>query len=453
MNSIYILILVLIFQLGIVGCKKNSTSEDTPPQIIEAFPCEQGLSAGLYPCNRVGMFAHLTPEELGGYELNDIWGWKDQQTENLYAIVGLTDGISFVDITNPNKPIVVGNLDESRLSTKRINLNNFDNDLCKFGIGNTPRAKSMTKGSIWRDHKVFNDHLFVVSDAQDHGMQVFDLTRLREFDGEKLVFTEDAVYTEISNAHNIVINEETGFAYAVGATNIFGSNLANDCNDGGLHMIDINNPKSPTFAGCYRDSEPPRRQIDSPYIHDAQCVIYNGLDNEHINSEICFSAAERSVVITDVNDKANPITLGFSANPNVQYSHQGWLTEDHRFFIMNDELDEWNLGRTTKTHIFDVSDLDNPIFIDSFDHSTYAIDHNLYVKENQIFLTNYTAGLRILNFGDLSNMDLEETGFFDTQPSNNDVDFSGTWSSYPFFDNNMVIVSDISDGLFILKIS
>ena len=70
----------------------------------------------------------------------------------------------------------------------------------------------MTKGSIWRDHKVFNDHLFVVSDAQDHGMQVFDLTRLREFDGEKLVFTEDAVYTEISNAHNIVINEETGFA-------------------------------------------------------------------------------------------------------------------------------------------------------------------------------------------------------------------------------------------------
>ena len=46
------------------------------------------------------MFSHLTPEELGGYELNDIWGWKDQQTEKLYAIVGLTDGISFVDITN-----------------------------------------------------------------------------------------------------------------------------------------------------------------------------------------------------------------------------------------------------------------------------------------------------------------------------------------------------------------
>ena len=85
--------------------------------------------------------------------------------------------------------------------------------------------------------------------------------------------------------------------------------------------------------------------------------------------------------------------------------------------------------------------------------STYAIDHNLYIKENQIFLTNYTSGLRILSFGDLSNMDLEETGFFDTQPLNNDVDFSGTWSSYPFFDNNMVIVSDISDGLFILKVN
>lgn len=449
MNSKYISVVLMIIQLGMVGCERNITSEDSP----EAFPCENGLSAGLYPCNDVGMFSHLTPEELGGTQLNDIWGWKDQQTEKLYAIVGLTDAISFVDITNPNNPIVVGNLDESRLSTKRVNLNNFDNDLCKFGIGNTPRAKSMTKGSTWRDHKVYNNHLYIVSDAQDHGMQVFDLTRLREFDGEKLVFTEDAVYTKISNAHNIVINEETGFAYAVGATNTVGSDLVNDCNDGGLHMIDLSNPISPTFAGCYRDSEPPRRKSDSPYIHDAQCVIYNGLDNKHINSEICFSAAERSVVITDVTDKTNPMTLGFSAYPNVHYSHQGWLTEDHRFFIMNDELDELNLGRNTKTHIFDVNDLENPKFVGSFDHSTQSIDHNLYVKENQIFLTNYTAGLRVLNFGDLSKMELEETGFFDTQPLNNDIDFSGTWSNYPFFDNNIVIVSDISDGLFILKVN
>ena len=45
--------------------------------------------------------------------------------------------------------------------------------------------------------------------------------------------------------------------------------------------------------------------------------------------------------------------------PNVFYTHQGWLTEDQKFFIW-DELDELNGGKT-RTLVFDLNDLDNPL--------------------------------------------------------------------------------------------
>ncbi len=32
-----------------------------------------------------------------------------------------------------------------------------------------------TFGSSWRDIKVYQDHAFIVSEANQHGMQVFDL--------------------------------------------------------------------------------------------------------------------------------------------------------------------------------------------------------------------------------------------------------------------------------------
>ena len=415
------------------------------------YPCVNGLANDKYPCDKLDLHSHLSPSELGGTGLNDIWGWKDPVTQKLYAIVGLMDGISFVDITNPNVPIVVGLLGESKVSPKRLNLNSSDDDLCKYGLGSTQRAKSITEGSVWRDHKVYNDHLYIVSDAQAHGMQVFDLTQLRNYSDTRLSFTENYLYTKIANAHNIIINEQTGFAYIVGATNNVYYSGANECNNGGLHMVDLSNPVSPVYAGCYSDPTPPRRSAGSAYIHDAQCVIYNGSDSEYLGKELCFSFAEQSVVITDVTDKNNSITVGFTSNPNVQYTHQGWASEDHSFLIVNDELDEYNLGRETKTHIFDIKDLEKPSFVGSYIHSSKSIDHNLYVKNDKIYLTNYNSGLRVLEFGDLSTLDINEIAYFDSQPSKNSANFDGTWSNYPFFEEDIIIISDIYDGLFILK--
>ena len=43
-----------------------------------------------------------------------------------------------------------------------------------------------------------------------------------------------------------------------------------------------------------------------------------------------------------------------------------------------------------------------------------------------------------------------EVAFFDTFPGNDAIDFDGAWSVYPFLPSGTIIVSDISNGLFVL---
>ncbi len=467
MKSTYILLSILL--LVNWSCKDTPSDppiiEDDTEELVPTTPedrlikCDRGLINDYYPCEGIDLVSYVYPGKMNvsnsidGVKFNDLWGWTDPDTGTEYALVGLVDGVAFVDLSDPYDPVYVGRLAESKLKNFKMT-NDPDFETCMIGIGTNKQKTTGMEGTIWRDIKVYNNHMYVVSDAQAHGMQVFDLTRLRTFDDEPINFTEDAVYKNIANAHNIVINESSGFAYAVGATNTTGTNGEGDCNSGGLHMIDIRDPENPTFAGCYDDTSAPRRYENSAYIHDAQCVIYTGPDADHNGREICFNAAERSMIITDVTDKDSVITLGFGSHPNVQYSHQGWLTEDQKYFIMNDELDEYNLGRNTRTHIFDVSDLDNPFFIDSFIHATESIDHNLYVKGNIVYMSNYNSGLRMFSLSDLGNAQLSPLGYFDSKPdgeTQEEAGFYGSWSNYPFFESGIILITDIEKGLYILK--
>ena len=434
------------------ACKDKTGVMSLYDQLPDAnFPCTNGLAADLYECNNVSLYAHLTPEELGGQQANDIWGWQDPLTQKEYALVGLNDGVSFVDITDPNNPVVVGKLAESNMKAKYKPMAQDDFPACTIGVGDSYAAKGLMMGSTWRDMKVYDNHIYVVSDGQIHGMQVFDLTKLRDYSGSFMNFEQDGLYEELGNAHNIAINQATGFAYVVGVTT---AERCGSRSETGLHMIDLNDPANPQFAGCYFDADteiPNSINVGTGYIHDTECIVYDGPDTEHAGEEVCFSSAEGAVVITDVSDKTNPATISVSGHEDMQYSHQGWLTEDRAYFLMNDELDEWNLGRETKTYVWDVKDLDNPTFAGYYTHNTPTIGHNLYIRNNFVFQTNYTSGIRILKTGDLSKAELKPAGFFDTQPESNEVEFEGTWSNYPYFESGVLIASDIYDGLFILK--
>ncbi len=373
----------------------------TSPLSIGPEICTGG-SAGGFPCSGISLSKRVSLESMGGTGGNDIWGWFDAQSGNEYAVMGMRNGTAFVDISNPEDPVFLG------------------------------RLPPQTVESAWRDIKVYQDHAYIVADgAGAHGMQVFDLTRLRGQVAPQ-TFSADVVYGDFENAHNLAINEDTGFAYAVGT---------NTCGEG-LHIIDIRTPNNPLFAGCHSIAE----------THDSQCVIYQGPDADHLNREVCVSSNKDHVEVVDVTDKSAPLTISSTMYPQLSFVHQGWLTEDHRFFLSGDESDESSFNVPTRTHVFDVSDLDAPVYVFAYEAATAATDHNLYVLGNRVFEANYTSGLRVLEFGDLANRELTEIAFFDTFPSSDTTNFSGAWSVYPYLPSGTIIVSDLTNGLFILSI-
>jgi hypothetical protein len=156
------------------------------------------------------------------------------------------------------------------------------------------------------------------------------------------------------------------------------------------------------------------------------------------------------MTIVDVTNKQSPFKVGKLDYPGVSYTHQGWLDDDHRYFVLGDEIDELDLGMNARTLVFDVSDIRNPQYVGAHAGANNTIDHNLYLRGNYIFQANYTAGLRILLAEDLGQAKMREVAYFDTAPSVDQRAFNGAWNVYPFFDNNVVLVSDIDSGLFVL---
>lgn len=372
-------------------------------------PCNNNF-AGTFPCNGYDLLSSVgvstLANSLGNPEGSDIWGWVDPTNQREYAIAAMTNSTAFVDVTDPTNPIYLGRIDTQNGQT-----------------------------AFWRDVKIYNNYAFIVADGvSNHGMQVFDLTRLRSVT-TPITFTADAVYSGVTSCHNIVINEAKSTAYLV------------DCkNTGrGVHFVDISDPLNPTSLGNYNSDG---------VSHDAQVVTYNGPDTEHTGKEIFIGSNETKVVILDVTDTNNIVKISEVTYSQLGYIHQGWLTEDHTYFILGDETDEFApLGLNTRTLFFDFSDLDNPSLHATFNGPTKAIDHNGYVKGNKFYMANYTRGLVVFDISTISNASspMSEIGFFDTYPNNNGTSFNGAWSVYPFFPSGNIIINDINRGLFVVK--
>jgi choice-of-anchor B domain-containing protein len=179
-------------------------------------------------------------------------------------------------------------------------------------------------------------------------------------------------------------------------------------------------------------------------------VLYDGPDEAYRGREICLRMSGSRFQISDVTDKANPVELSTASHPNPAYMHQGWLTEDQQYFIMNDESDviAGNV-ETTRTLIWDVADLEDPFLAREFFGSLPASAHNLYVKGDFTYQANYKYGLHILDTSDPLNP--VEVGMFDTSPYGSGPGFGGAWSTYPFFESGAIIVTSMQEGFFILK--
>ncbi|KAJ3853079.1 hypothetical protein EV368DRAFT_39630 [Lentinula lateritia] len=424
----------------------NSDDEPIPPwhalsldPISEFVPCVDGYSSfssnHTYACNNADLYAFVPHWATGSKNRvgNDVWGWTDMESGREFGMVGQGDGTAFVEIQPDGSVDYLG-----RLPTQSVD-------------------------SIWRDIKVIGNIAYIGSEAEGHGVQVFNLSKLlvpglKNAPKEYNITTDlTALFDElpIGRSHNIVSHNAKPLIAAVG------SMPRHDSCAAGLIFIDVSDPENPKGVGC---------ASEDGYVHDAQCLTYHGPHVEYEGTDICYSFNEDTFTIYDISNTFSPIIISTTPYYGVSYSHQGWVVDeaDQRYLLLDDELDEsnvtflgWASDNTTVTYIWNIEDLEHPVLTGHFNSAVKAIDHNLYVVDGLAYEANYKAGLRVIDVSsiieDPTGSSVEEVAFFDVFPEDDDVggvaEFSGAWSSYPYFESGFILVNSMDRGLFVLKLT
>lgn len=382
--------------------------------------CSSG-QAGEYPCRNVDLESHLPLSQLSSTpsSASDIWGYVDLNNNREYAVMGLFNGTVLIDVTDQVNPIEVGTVTGAN--------------------------------STWRDVKVyqyFDDaaqqykaYAYVTTEGQG-GLQIIDLSNAPE--SIELVNTINVFQT----AHNVYlgnIDYANGMALAGHEAYLYiaGSNLDN----GSYRVFDLTDPVNPTLVTT---------PSSAGYVHDATNLIIDDARTAqcadgHNPCEIFVDFNENTVDIWDTTDKSAPFKISSTSYAGASYTHSGWYSKDKNYIFIQDELDERNLGVNSRLYVMDIQDLTAPRAIGWYEGSTRAIDHNGFTLGDKYYMSNYKRGLTILDVSDPT--EPKEIGFFDTYPipEANDPQFDGAWGAYPYLPSGNILVSDISNGLFVLK--
>jgi choice-of-anchor B domain-containing protein len=402
--------------------------------------------------------------------LNDIWGWTSPAGQE-YALVGNTGGLAVVRVTDPENPVFLGRVESQAPGDP---------------------------GNRWGDPKTFGNFAYFTTEIVGSELLIVDLSGLDALGAAPSPDTDLAAPIVgfsgggYLSAHNITINEETGFAYVAGVRLDPEGNACGLTGDDvprfNTLILDLNaDPADPQVVGC----------VPNKGEHDFYPVVYNGPDPDHQGKEILFvfDGRDRNLPvgqriggfteIWDVTDKDNIQVLASFRVPGLVFSHNGWTTEEQDFLFIGDELDElvqagWSATPSfaqpvaeptnkpqTVTYIIDIRDLDNPRLVERFTDGTIGLDHNFVVKGDKLYIASYTSGTRVLQISRDSAgvVQLSPLGHMDTEPRlqenilniNQEEKFGsafrGQWGIFPLFDSGTIIASDRNNGLIVMELS
>ena len=384
-------------------------------------PCSGGQAGG-FSCSGVDLLSHVALGDLPDdpQDANDIWGFVDLNTQREYALLGLDVGVAVIDVTDPESPVLVGQIP-----------------------GTT---------SLWRDVKVlqtydstagrWRSYAYVSTEAADR-IVVIDLTGLPNG------VTRSGSATDNNTVHNVYVSNVD---YATGAAvpgwpspllQVLGSNQR----QGAFRSYRLTNPSAPAFAG----QSPGDTQ--QHYTHDATSMLVaddrkTACANSSSPCEVLFDFSESTFDLWDLSNQASPRLLSSNTYDGVSYVHSGWWSEDRKYLFVHDELDERVSEIPTTLRVFDLTSLTAPVLAATWTGLTDAIDHNGYVRGNRYYMSNYTRGLTVIDITDPEAP--QQAGYFDTYPVSNSRSFNGAWGVYPFLPSGSLLVSDLNSGLFVL---
>jgi len=327
-----------------------------------------------------------------------IYGWTSPAGRE-YAVIGLRNGNSVVDITNPIAPVQINHIP-----------------------GPT---------SDWHENVTLNGHCYAVSDGSGAiGIQIIDLRQADQGAAPLAAVYNGGTAKPLTNVHTIQADAQTNRIFANGSNR-------------GFVVFDASNPQSLVELGRWQ----------TKYVHDS--LIVNYTSGPYAGKQIAFLFCGSSgLYIVDVTNPAAMVTLGNTAIwPGVTggtYSHSGSITPDNKYLLVNDEFDEGqDVTQSCTTIIIDVQNLAQPNRVGAFMSGVPTIDHNSHLRDGHLFLSAYKGGVRIY---DVANpMSMSEVGFFDTYPSATNVSsYAGNWGVYAYYPSGNIALSDMQRGLFVL---
>ena len=438
--------------------KGNETSGFLRNSRDSNFRCnddEEQTNTG-YKCSKMDQLSFISNAELGslgavgcGFDyINDIWGWESPFTKKKYAIAGMWDGTSFVDITDQKQPKVLGFLDMEGKNEAGDCDSNF-----------------------WRDVKVLNDVVYIGAEAIGSGLQLFDLKRLDSLPrptatsepltrGQVPRLEADSHIESFGASHNLIEFPDMDKLLVVGYGSI-DETTACSVSDGETVAILSGDPLNPTIE-CLelasvlnpKNKEPYAMMNTYPgYVHDGQCFIYDGPDDKYRGTPLCIFFAETEIGIYDMRNRK--MISKFTYN-GATYVHQGWVSEDFTTLYANDEADEEcrsgqmehcsdldDKAALPIIRIFDITSLENVgearEYINTNQHA--SVDHNMYVKGDYIYSANYEAGARVYKIQE--DKSLKEVAYYDLSNDCEDIincndPFGGAWTHFPYSDSTTI---------------
>ena len=388
-----------------------------------ATVCDNGF-AGDHACEKMDLLAHvpLSSFSTNPSAANDVWGFYDVNDGKEYAILGLRNGVGVVEVTDPEAPRMVGSVSSESTS--------------------------------WRDIKVYqhfnratarwDSYAYVTADSASVGTMIIDLRSLPE---DISVAASDK--SDIS-AHNVYLsNVDYSLGVALNGVEPFLHIAGSNRNGGAFNTYRLDNPLEPDSV--YSNGSSSRAN----YSHDVSSMVVTDdrKDTQCVaagpHCEIFFDFNEDNFQIWDKTQNSAPSRLSTTSYPKVSYVHSGWYTEDKQVVLVHDELDEMDYGLNTTVRLFELSDFRSPALLSTWTGPTGAIDHNGFVRGNRYYMSNYTRGMTVLDISDTSSP--KEIGFFDTFPISDNTSFNGAWGVYPYLPSGVILISDISSGLYVVR--
>lgn len=404
------------------GIVDDSPAPALQATAVAAADCIQG-SAGEFPCRNVDFLAQVALNQFSTRpaSASNLWGFVDRNDNREYVVIGLSNGAAVVELSNPSNPREIVTIPGNDSPWREVKIYQwFD------GGANRWRAVA-----------------YVTTEAPNSGLQVIDLS------GLPATATLEGTLSDTGTQHTAYISNidyatDTALPGAEAFLFLAGSNVAG----GAWRAYSLADPAHPQLVG----TAPPGSQ----YVHDATSLLITDARTSqcapgHDPCEVYVDFNVNTVDLWDVTEKFAPVMLSSTTYSDASYTHSGWPTADQRHIFVHDETEEINRGLFTQIYTMNVDDLRNPFIVASYQGPDTSTDHNGYVRGGFLYVSHYRRGLVVFDASEPE--ELREVASLDTfvAPAGNSAGTDGAWGVYPFLPSGIVAVSDISNGLFVLR--